>query len=90
MESFFLYLMIFFAMIFVVATIMIFDFLKKNGNGEKVSFFWIRLKMISYANKYRDITLKKSGTTGPLFYLWIASINLALISFLMILYEKAI
>lgn len=88
MESFFLYLMIFFAMIFVVATIMIFDFLKKNG--EKVSFFWIRLKMISYANKYRDITLKKSGTTGPLFYLWIASINLALISFLMILYEKAI
>lgn len=77
MGSIFLYLIILFAVVFVVTTIMIYSYLKTNG--ENVSFLWLRLKMISYANKYRDITRKKTGKTGPLFYLWIISINLALI-----------
>ena len=65
--------------IFIISTMMIFNVLKKRG--EKVNFFLIRLFMISYAFKYKEITKKETGSIGYLFYLWISSINLTLISF---------
>ena len=63
--------------LYIISTMLIFNYLKKKG--EKVSFLWLRLFMISYANKYKEITKKEKGKTGPLFYWWILSINLTLI-----------
>ena len=63
--------------IYVVSTVMIFSKLKVRG--EKVSFLWLRIFMISYAHKYKKLTREESGKVGYLFYLWIISINIALI-----------
>ena len=50
--------------------------------GERVSFIWLRVMIPSYLNRYRTVTRAESGRTGPLFYSWIASINLALVFFI--------
>ena len=71
--------------LYVVATIMIYDYLKKTG--EKVSLLWVRFFMISNVSKYKKLTKKKTGKIGPLYYIWVASINLALIC-VIILFSK--
>jgi len=62
--------------VFVASTIMIADYLKRAG--EKVSFLWLRVLMIKYAGRYKEITRERTGKTGPLFYIWIVSINITL------------
>jgi len=71
--------------LYIVSTIMIFDFLKKAG--EKGSFLWIRFAMIPNVNKYKKISTEKTGKTGLLYYIWIVSINLALVC-VIILFSK--
>ena len=83
METIFIFLGILSVIIFIVTTIMIYSYLKDKG--EKVSFLWLRLFMISYANKYKKITKQETGKTGYLFYVWIISINIALISAILFL-----
>ena len=68
--------------LYVVSTILIYDYLSKSG--EKVSFLWIRLFMIKNASRYKKLTREKTGKTGYLYYIWIASINLALICFILL------
>jgi len=46
----------------------------------KINFIFLRLLILKYVKQYRDITLQETGRVGPLFYCWIISINLALIS----------
>ena len=70
-------LMAIYLLLYIVSTLMIFDYLKKRD--EKVNFFLIRLFMISYAQKYKEITKKEEGRIGFLFYLWVGSINLVLL-----------
>ena len=70
--------------VYVVSTVMIFSHLKDRG--EKVSFLWLRLYMISYANRYKKMTKNETGKVGYLFYVWIVSINLALISAILVLF----
>ncbi|MCK5005695.1 MAG: hypothetical protein KAS21_11425, partial [Candidatus Aminicenantes bacterium] len=57
--------------LYVVSTILIYDYLSKSG--EKVSFLWIRLFMIKNASRYKKLTREKTGKTGYLYYIWIAS-----------------
>jgi len=83
METIFISLGILSVLVFIVTTMMIYSYLKDKG--KKVSFLWIRLFMISYANKYKKLTKEETGKTGYLFYLWIISINIALISAILIL-----
>ena len=68
--------------LYVVSTILIYDYLSKSG--EKVSFLWIRLFMIKNASRYKKLTREKTGKTGYLYYIWLASINLALICFILL------
>ena len=70
--------------VFVVSSVMIYVQLKDRG--EKVSFLWLRLYIISYANRYKKITKKETGKIGYLFYVWIISINVALISAILALF----
>ncbi|KAA3641627.1 MAG: hypothetical protein DWQ02_00220 [Bacteroidetes bacterium] len=84
MQSIYLTMMLLFALIFVVTTMMIATFLRKRG--EKVQFLWIKLMMISYADQYRKITRKETGRVGVLYYIWIISVNLALLSFFLYLF----
>ena len=69
---------------YIVSTVMIYSYLKDRG--ENVSFLWLRLFMISNANRYKKITKKETGKVGYLFYMWIISVNVALISAIFILF----
>jgi len=70
--------------VYVVSTVMIYGHLKDRG--EKVSFLWLRLFMISYANRYKKLTKNETGKVGYLFYMWIISVNVALISAILVLF----
>ncbi len=61
----------------VVTSLLIFSSLQRRGIP--VSFLWLRALAPKYAHQYKVITRQESGKTGPLFYHWIISINLALI-----------
>ena len=84
MQTLFIAIGVLSVIVFLVSTIMIYSYLKDKD--EKVSFLWIRLFMISYADKYKKLTKKETGKTGYLFYFWIISINLALISAILVLF----
>jgi hypothetical protein len=68
---------------YVVSTILICGALRKRGVS--VSFVFLRFLILRYASQYREITLKENGKVGPLFYHWIVSINVALVSALVLL-----
>ena len=71
-------LAIFFVICYVVFSILIVAALDKRNI--KTNFLWIRLLIFKYVSQYRKMTLAETGKVGSLFYLWILSINLALIS----------
>ena len=60
-----------------ITSVMICSDLKSRG--ESVNFFLLRMMAPWYAHKYRAITRKETGRTGPLYYHWIVSINSALV-----------
>jgi hypothetical protein len=70
----------------VTATIMIYEALRKRG--VKVSFILLRLLAPKYASQYREITRKETGRTGPLFYHWIVSINIALVAAILLVLDR--
>jgi len=77
MQTLFGFLGLLSVIVYVISTMAIYSYLKDKG--EKVSFLWLRIFMISYANRYKKLTKEETGNVGYLFYLWIVSINLALI-----------
>lgn len=81
-----LYLMITFAAIYILATILIISELQRRNI--KINFFLIRLLLFKYVSQYKKITIEESGSPGLLYYLWIISVNLMALSALgMIIYK---
>lgn len=73
--------------VFVWTTIMIYSFLKTRN--EKIeSFLFINLFIFRYISEYKAITKKETGKVGYLFYLYIFSINIALICFVALMLYK--
>jgi len=68
---------IIFVICFVVFSILIVAALDRRN--VKTNFLWIRLLIFKCVSQYRKIMLEETGKVGTLFYLWIFSINLALI-----------
>ncbi|MBE0638279.1 MAG: hypothetical protein IH598_07155 [Bacteroidales bacterium] len=64
--------------VYVSVSIMIYAFLK-NRNSNIESFIFIRLFLFKYVSDYKRITKEETGKTGNLYYVWIISINLALL-----------
>ena len=48
--------------------------------GVKINWFLIKLYMPRYVGKYREITIRETGQPGPLFYGFVISMNLALVT----------
>ena len=84
MENLFISIGILSVIVYVVSTLMMYSYLKDKG--EKVSFLWLRLYMISYTNRYKKLTKNETSKVGYLFYIWIVSINVTLISLLFVLF----
>ncbi len=47
----------------------------------KINFFLLRLLLPKYASQYQELTKRETGKGGRLYYSWLASINAALIFF---------
>ena len=74
------------AVIFTVSSILIAAALDKRG--VKTNFLLIRFLIPKYAHQYKKITKQETGKTGSLFYWWVLSINLALVSFIIALFAR--
>jgi len=73
--------------VFIWTTIMIYSFLR--ARNEKIeSFLFINLFIFRYISDYRTLTKKETGKVGYLFYLYIFSINIALICFVALMLYK--
>jgi hypothetical protein len=73
--------------VFIWTTIMIYSFLR--ARNEKIeSFLFINLYIFRYISDYRTLTKKETGKVGYLFYLYIFSINIALICFVALMLYK--
>jgi hypothetical protein len=55
-----------------------------DRRGYKTSILWARLLIFKYLSAYKEATRKETGKPGLLFYLWIVSINLAAVAFLLV------
>lgn len=83
----FLGLAIVFVICFVIFSILIVAELDKRN--VKINFLWIRLFLFKYVNQYKKITREETGKVGGLYYPWVISINLALLSAIVGLILKA-
>ncbi len=72
-----------FAVLYVIFSMMIVHQLSKRG--VRINFFLLRLLIIKYIHQYRQLTLEETGKIGPLFYPCIASVNMALVLFIVYL-----
>ena len=61
-----------------VFSYMIASYLSKHGI--KVNYWNIRLWMLKYLKQYRSLTIEENGKSGNLFYAWIISISLFVVS----------
>jgi hypothetical protein len=50
-----------------------------GSRGHKVNWLLIRLFLFRYMHQYHELTVQESGKTGPWFYSYIISMNLALV-----------
>jgi len=66
-----------------VISLMIYESLRNRGLP--VSFLALRLMVPKYVFQYREATRSETGRTGALFYHWIISINLALLSVIFVI-----
>lgn len=76
-------LMLLFAVVFVIISILIVRELAKRNI--KINILFLRFLLPKYVHDYKIITEKEKGKPGPLFYPWIVSINLALLCFILFL-----
>jgi len=60
----------------IVSAIAIASFLSKRGI--KINFLFFRILVLKYIHQYHKITMQENGKSGPWFYSYIISMNLAL------------
>jgi len=60
----------------IVSAIAIASFLSKRGI--KINFLFFRILVLKYIHQYHKITTQENGKSGPWFYSYIISMNLAL------------
>ena len=48
-----------------------------QSRGYKINWVFLRLFILGYIGKYREVTLRESGRPGPLFYPFVIAMNSA-------------
>jgi hypothetical protein len=70
--------------VYLWSTIMIYSFLK-DKNDKIHSFILINLYIFKYVKDYKTITKNETGKIGYFYYLWLFTINLALLCFVLLM-----
>lgn len=78
MNNLFLILSVACALWGVVSMIIMASYLARHG--VKISVLFLRVLALKYISQYHEISNRESGKTGPWFYSYILSMNLAFIS----------
>lgn len=60
-----------------------------QNRGIKVSYLFLRVMIFKYIGQYRKVTRDETGRTGPWFYAFLISVNLALVTAVVGLVLKA-
>ena len=63
-----------------VISLKITSFLSKHGI--KINYWLLRFYMLKYLKQYRKLTIEENGKPGNLFYAYIVSWSLALVSYI--------
>ena len=61
----------------IVSAIVMASFLAKRGH--KINILFFRLLILKYIHQYSEITTKETGRPGVWFYVYVISMNLALV-----------
>jgi hypothetical protein len=75
---------VFSIIVYIWSTIMIYSFLK-DRNEKMQNFIFINLFVFRYVKSYKTITKNETGKIGYLYYLWLFTINLALLCFVLLM-----
>ena len=70
--------------VYITSAILIFDYVNNRIHKRK-HFVFINLFIYSYVKHYKKITREETGKTGILFYVWVISINVALLCLILFL-----
>ena len=70
--------------VYIISAILIFDYVNNRIHKRK-HFVFINLFIYSYVKHYKKLTREETGKTGILFYVWLLSINVALLCFILFL-----
>jgi len=70
--------------VFIWTTITIYSFLKKRYENIP-GFIFINLFIFKYVKEYKTVTKNETGKTGILYYVWLVSINVALLCFILLM-----
>jgi hypothetical protein len=62
----------------VVSSLVITNALQKRGI--KIRWIFLRILIIKYVSQYREMTRTETGRTGPWYYSFIISMNVALVA----------
>ena len=54
-----------------------------DRRGYKTNILWARFLIFKYLSAYKQATRRETGKPGLLFYLWIISINIAALAFVL-------
>jgi len=54
-----------------------------DRRGYKTNILWARFLFFKYLSAYKEATRRETGKPGLLFYLWIITINIAAVVFLL-------
>ncbi len=70
--------------VFIVTTILVYNYLVQR-NQKTENFLFINLFIFRYLKLYSEFTRNETGRTGPLYYIWLISVNIALVCFILII-----
>lgn len=69
--------------VYLICTIFIYEFHKRR-NDKTPNFILINFYIFRYVAKYKKITRAETNHVGPLYYFWIISISVALLSLILL------
>jgi predicted transcriptional regulator len=77
LSNFFLYLSLIVMIFNVVVTMIIIS--KLSRRGVKINIIFLRLLFPKYVHQYKKMVTQETGRESSLYYIWLVSINLALV-----------
>ncbi len=63
---------------YLISTILIYEFHHRR-NDKTPNFLFINFHIFQFVTKYKKITKGQNRRVGPLFYMWVISVNIALL-----------